>query len=424
MLRVKGTNDFLDMTLYNFVLDQIKKHLSVYCFNEIETPILEHTELFKRTLGLHTDVVNKEMFLIQKHTARPELVEGHGESDSICLRPELTASMVRAFVENGVQTTPWKVFTFGSCFRYERPQKGRYRQFHQVSMEIIGSSSVNQDVQMIKMLDRLFHEVLKFNDYALLINSLGCLQDRVKYREKLKKFLDEQTGLCADCLERKEKNIMRVFDCKVETCQQKYKNAPVIIDNLCPECKAEWESLQKNLELLSVSYQIQPRLVRGLDYYNKTVFEFVSNALGAQNTFCGGGRYDQLVTQIGGKSDQQSIGAAIGFERLMLILEPYKDSLALPQAPKLHALLPLAPEQQMVALMLADELQAVGLCTEVMLEGGSIKNLMNRANKLGATYALLIGDQEQAKNEVTIKNMITGSQETISQAKLIEYLRK
>ena len=426
MLRVKGTNDFLDLTLYNFVIEQIRKHLGIYCFNQIETPILEHTELFKRTLGLHTDVVNKEMFLIKPHArTHHEAFEGEeSEGEQLCLRPEITASMVRAFVDNGIQITPWKVFTIGPCFRYERPQKGRFREFHQVSMEVIGSAPVAQDVQMIKMLDRLFHETLKFNNYALLINYLGCPADRAVYKEKLKKFLDAQTGLCSDCMVRKEKNIMRIFDCKVETCQKIYQNAPHIIDYLCKTCQEEWQTLQHDLELLSVTFVVQPKLVRGLDYYNKTVFEFVSGALGAQNTFCGGGRYDQLVTQIGGKTDQQSIGAAIGIERLLLLLEPFKDSLALPHPPKLHAILPLALEQQMLALLLADELQAVGLCTEVLLEGASIKSMMNRANKLGAAYALILGADEQQKNQVTVKNMITGAQETIPQAQMVAYLQK
>ncbi len=417
MLRVKGTNDFLDLTLYNFVIDQIRKHLGIYCFNQIETPILEHVELFKRTLGLNTDVVSKEMFLIQLHTQQ-------SEDETLCLRPELTAPIVRAFIDNGIQTTPWKVFTIGPCFRYERPQKGRFREFHQVSIEVIGSASVEQDVQMIKMLDRLFHETLRFNNYALLINYLGCPADRAAFKEVLKKFLDAQTGLCADCMVRKEKNIMRIFDCKIQTCQKIYENAPHITDHLDKACKAEWEKLQHDLELLSVTFAVQPKLVRGLDYYNKTVFEFVSAGLGAQSAFCGGGRYDQLITQIGGKTDQQSIGAAIGIERLLMLLEPYKDSLALPHPPKLHAILPLGPAQQTLALLLADELQAIGLSTEVFLEGASIKSMMNRANKLGAAYALILGDEEQQKNQVTVKNMITGAQETIAQAQLVAYLQK
>ena len=418
MLRVKGTNDFLDLTLLNFVIDTIKKHLNVYSFTQIDTPILEHTTLFKRTLGLHTDVVNKEMFIIKSHATHED------EQESICLRPEITASIVRAFVDNAVPITPWNVFVIGPCFRYERPQKGRFREFHQVSMEVIGSESVSQDIQLIKMLDRLFHEVLKFNNYALLINFLGCPNDRIAYRAQLKEFLDKQPDICDTCIERKEKNIMRVFDCKVERCQEIYQNAPVITDYLCTSCAQEWQQLQHDLELLSVTFSIKPTLVRGLDYYNKTVFEFVSGGLGAQNSFCGGGRYDQLVTLIGGKQDQPSIGAAIGIERLLMLLEPYKDVLPLPLAPKLHVIMPMEKEYNSLALLVADELHAVGLCTQVLLEGSSIKNMMNKANKLGATYALILGQEEHKKKQVTVKNMLTGAQDTISQADLVAYLQK
>lgn len=419
MLRVKGTNDFLDFSFYDFVINQIKKQLNTYCFQQIETPILEHTELFKRTLGLHTDVVNKEMFTIQSHSCEPD------EKDSLCLRPEMTAPMVRAFVDNNIQTIPWKVFSIGPCFRYERPQKGRFRQFHQISMEIIGSASINQDVQLIKMLDRLFHEILQFNNYALLINFLGCPADRIVYRHKLKNFLDQHTALiCATCNERKEKNIMRVFDCKNSEDQKIYQTAPHISDHLCVPCTDEWQMLQNNLELLSVTFKVHPTLVRGLDYYNKTVFEFISGGLGAQNTFCGGGRYDQLVTQIGGKKDQQSVGAAIGLERLLMILESYKQVLQIPQPAKLHVILPFGEQQQILALLLADELQAKNLCTQVFLEGDSLKTMMNKANKLGAAYVLLLGQEEQQNNQVTIKNMLSGTQETIAQSEVINYLKK
>lgn len=415
--QVKGTHDSLDLSLQNFIIDQIKTHLALYHFSEIETPILEYTELFKRSLGLHTDVVNKEMFLINSH--------GQDTEDSICLRPEITASIARAFVQHNIQTVPWKVFTYGPCFRYERPQKGRFREFHQVSMEIIGSASIAQDAQCIKMLDRLFHEKLKFNNYALLINFLGCAQDRQRYRVELKKFLDAHAAqLCANCQERKEKNIMRVFDCKVPEDHKLYQKAPFITQFLCQGCQAEWQQLQNDLELLSVTFTLQPMLVRGLDYYNKTVFEFVSGSLGAQNTFCGGGRYDQLISQLGGKSDQAALGAAIGIERLHLMLEPLKESLPIAQPPKLYLILPLSDAQKTIALLIADELQAAGLCTDILFEENAIKNMMRKANKLGAAFTLLIGDEEQKANTVTVKNMITGAQETIAQDDLVNYLKK
>jgi len=419
MLRVKGTQDFLNLTLFNFIIDKINKHLALYAFSPIKIPILEHTQLFKRTLGQYTDVVSKEMFIIQSH---------HGSTspeDSICLRPEITAPTVRAFIDNAIQETPWKVYTIGECFRYERPQKGRFREFNQVSIEVIGSASVSQDVQMIKMLDRLFHEAIRFNNYALHINYIGCPADRAAYKEKLKKFLDSNAeSICDNCKERKEKNILRVFDCKVEHDQELYRKAPHITDFLCKACEGEWQMLQNDLELLSVTFTVQPTLVRGLDYYNKTVFEFVSGGLGAQNAFCGGGRYDQLVTQLGGKHDQPSIGAAIGVERLLLLLEPYQDTLPLAQPPALQVVMPLDTAQKTLALLLADELQAQGLCAEVLLENHTLKSMMKTANRLGASHALIIGEDEQHSNQVTVKNMVTGQQTTIAQAELAHYLKK
>lgn len=201
-------------------------------------------------------------------------------------------------------------------------------------------------------------------------------------------------------------------------------DAPLLINNLCGGCNQEWQQLQEQLHLLSVSYVVKPNLVRGLDYYNKTVFEFTSDNLGAQSAFCGGGRYDQLVSQLGGKLDQPSIGAAMGIERLILLLEPMRDSLPLPQQPALHVVLPMGKEQITLALLLADTLQAANLCTDIMLEGDSIKNMMRKANKLGAAYVLILGDQEQENKTVTVKNMVTGAEERIAQIDLVKYLKK
>ncbi len=415
--RVKGTQDFLDLTIYNFILKRADSYLTTYHFKEIATPILESVALFKRSLGLYTDVVSKEMFTIASH-------DDHGD-DAICLRPEATASMVRAFVENGVQQTPWKVFTHGPMFRYERPQKGRYRQFHQISMEIIGAASILQDAHFIKMLDRFFHEELVINDYALVINFLGCALDRKDYEKKLKVFLDNAgDALCDLCKARKEKNIMRVFDCKHATCQAIYEKAPHITDSLCVPCAREWQQLRDTLELLSVSFAVRPTLVRGLDYYNKTVFEFVSGDLGAQNAFCAGGRYDQLVADVGGKEDQPSVGAAIGMERLMLIVEKYRDVASLTQSTPLYVIIPMGPEQATCALLLADELQAQGLATEVFLENESFKSMMRSANKLGAAYVLIIGEEELKAKEVTIKNMVTSEQVRVPQIEVVNYFKK
>ena len=407
--RVKGTQDFLDLTLRTFLLDAAKKHLATYNFIQISTPVLEPLELFKRSLGEETDVVSKEMYTL---TA----------DESICLRPEATASCVRAFVTHGVSTTPWKIFMWGPMFRHERPQKGRYREFNQISMEVIGSQSIYQDVQFLKMLDRFFAEVLKLDTYALLINFLGCSDDRATYRKKLYAWLSKkEADLCEKCLIRKERNIMRVFDCKSSSCQELYLKAPFIVDHLCSSCSHEWQDLKDNLEHLSVSYSYKPTLVRGLDYYDKTVFEFASTELGAQNAFCGGGRYNSLAKEIGAKVDQPSLGASIGMERIELLLEN-KENLSLKELPPLHVIAPLTQEQHSLALLLADELQARQLVTDVLIEGDSVKSMMRKANKMGARYVLLIGPDEQAKKVVTLKDMLKHEEATVHQKDIVKHL--
>jgi len=413
--RVKGTQDFLDLTLFNYIITQASKQASLYQFKEIMLSLLEHSELFKRSLGTETDVVNKEMFYIKTHD----------EDESICLRPEATAPIARSFIEHGIDQLPWRVFTWGPMFRYERPQKGRYRQFNQISFEIIGAPSILHDVELITMLDRLFHERIAINSYALLINFLGCAEDRKAYRTLLYNFLKDNhfEELCPQCKDRLEKNVMRVFDCKNEQCQLLFRSAPKITDHLCPQCSAEWEQVKEQLDLLSVSYSHQPTLVRGLDYYSKTVFEFVSANLGAQNAFCAGGRYDHLVAMLGGKTDQAAVGAAIGVERLMLILEQSKDTLNLPQQKAVHVIIPIEKEQQPLALLIADELRANDIGAEVLLEG-SMKSMMRKANKLGAARALIIGAEEQEKKLITIKNMITGEEEKVAQANVVAYFKK
>lgn len=412
--KVKGTQDMLDLRLFNYCVDTAKAHLAAHHFTEIATPIIEQTELFKRSLGVDTDVVSKEMFIL--NSIDPE--------ESLCLRPEATAPIMRTFLENHIQQTPWKVFTYGPMFRYERPQKGRYRQFHQLSVEVIGSSAINQDVQLITLFERLFHEKFKLNNFVMNLNFLGCSEDRARYRDDLKKFLlsPEAAGICATCQVRREKNIMRVFDCKCEACQAIYVNAPQLTDYLCDSCAAEWTELQDGLDLLSVSYVLNPRLVRGLDYYNKTVFEFTSSNLGAQSAFCAGGRYDQLAQQMDSKDDFPSIGAAIGLERLMLLLEPMQESLPMMQVLPLHVVLPMASEYQQLALLLADELIAQNLCTEVLFEG-SLKSMMRKANSLGARYVLLLGENERIGAFVTVKNMVTGDEQKVPQADIVKFLK-
>ncbi len=415
--RIKGTQDFLDLSLYNFFIKKAKDHMRLYHFSEIATPLIEPVELFQRSLGEQSDIISKEMFLI---------ASGENKEEHICLRPEGTAPAVRAFIENNIQQTPWKVFLYGPMFRYERPQKGRYRQFQQFSMEVIGSAAIAQDAQFIKMLERLFHETLHFNNFTIDLNFLGCLDDRIVYRDVLYQFLTspKAADICETCKVRREKNIMRVFDCKSPVCQEIYKNAPYIADHLCSDCASEWQELQDELDLLSVSFSYRPSLVRGLDYYSKTVFEFSSGLLGAQNAFCGGGRYDMLAKELGAKEDQPSIGAAIGIERLLLLLEIMKDHLPIEQEPALHLIIPLGAEQKKLGLLLADELQAQGLVADILLEGASVKSMMREANKMGAAYCLLLGEDEQKTGTITVKNMVTGAQESVAQIDVVSYLKK
>lgn len=426
--RIKGTQDFLNLSVYNGIVAQAKKHFIEYHFHEIATPLIEPLDLFKRSLGLETDVVSKEMYLVIPTVAEAmaEQAAMAPRGEKMCLRPELTASIMRAFVNAGIQDTPWKVFSVGPAFRHERPQKGRYRQFHQMSIEVIGSESVMQDALFLAMFDTLFSNVLKLQGYALLINYLGTREDRAEYQKVLRKFLEKnRAALCDLCKHRMNTNIMRVFDCKQESCQELYKNAPTIIDTMCQESAFEWQQLKNMLEELSISYSVKPTLVRGLDYYNKTVFEFVSidsEGLGAQNTFCGGGRYDTLATAVGAAKDYPSIGAAMGMERLQLLLEAQGTLQVQEVEPALCVVIPLGAAQQPLALHILQMLHAHHKCADIILDKTSIKSMFKAADKMGAQWAILLGPDEQAQGMATIKNMITGNEIKVAQRDIIEHL--
>ena len=399
--RVRGTEDLLDLRLKNLI---IKKAIAIFenhNFLQIETPILEPTALFVRSLGKETDVVSKEMYTFET-----------GDT-SICLRPEATAATMRAFLENGIQTIPWKVFSHGPMFRHERPQKGRWRQFSQINAEVIGSDVISQDASLIKILDSFFSESLKLENYILKINYLGTSDDRKTHKSKLHTFLDS-VDICDTCKVRKEKNILRIFDCKNKSCKKAYINAPKITDFLSKESNNEWAELKSLLDILSISYIVDPLLVRGLDYYNKTVFEFSSNNLGSQDAICGGGRYNTLATQIGSKKDFPSIGAAIGIDRLCMLLE----NISLPEKKTLIMIIPLGKPQVPLALLLASELQSKNQCCDIILDCSSMKSMMRKANKSGAKYALIIGETEVENGTVSVKNMQTSEDFSIKQTEL------
>lgn len=414
--KVKGTTDnFFEMAYWNGVIKKIMTHLKRYNFQEIDIPLIEHTALFERGLGVETDVISKQMFLIANKSG----------DDGICLRPEATAGTMRAFLEHQSEIKlPCRVFTYGSMFRYERPQKGRLREFHQMNLEIIGAGSILQDAHLIKMLQVLFMEILEIQDFVLKINFLGQAQDRAKYSESLIATLTPlKDQLCEVCAVRLDKNPLRILDCKSTTCQELTKRAPRLHTFFSDETKQEFQLLVDTLQELAVTFIVDDQLVRGLDYYNKTVFEFTSVNLGAQNTFCGGGRYDGLAQQLGSKTEIPALGCAIGIERLLMILEDKKDKLSeIPAA--LTCIIPMDQAQNKLALHLADHLTSEGLTVEILVDDQKIKNKMKKASDLKASYTLIIGDDEQRNNSVTVKNMMTGAQETISQDKVAAYLKK
>lgn len=412
--RVKGTQDWLDCLLAQGVLKKIDGFLKVHNFSYIMTPLLESVQLFERGLGYETDVVSKQMFLI----------DSKNEDEKICLRPEATAGVVRAFLEQQhAITLPWNAYTFGPMFRYERPQKGRYRQFHQVNLESIGVQGIEYDALFIAMLQNLFLQTLGITDFVLKINYLGTLQDRETYKNTLQGFLKKhETQICGTCVQRSSTNILRCLDCKVEACQAVYKNAPILTDSLSVESAAQFAQLQKLLLSLGVTFVHDPFLVRGLDYYNHTVFEFVGTALGAQNAFCGGGRYDSLAQQLGAKQEIPAIGAGIGFERLLMLCEDKAETLQ-EQKPLLTVIVPVEESEKIVATLLTGYLTQHGLCTQLLAQQTSLKSRFKTADKLGARYVIIIGSQEREQNYVTVKHMITGKESQVVQADLVQFLK-
>ena len=444
--KVKGVADnFFEMPYASGVKKKIEAHLKRYNFSEIDLPILEYVSLFQRGLGYETDVVSKQMFIISP--------KGDKQGDEmICLRPEGTAGTMRAFLqEQSNVVTPCKVFSYGPMFRYERPQKGRLREFHQMNLEMIGGASILYDAHLIKMLHNLFDQELKIESFVLKLNFLGQLEDRKAFCAALVSFLtpytldaapsiipsssglpcpakleakpgtrgssNQMALLCADCQTRIKTNPLRVLDCKSQDCQKLFQQAPKLSDFFSDSTRAEWQQLQETLHELSVTFVIDNNLVRGLDYYNKTVFEFVSVNLGAQSAFCAGGRYDGLAVQLGSKVEVPAFGCAIGMERLLMVLESCKDQLAEKQLP-LACIIPLTESENKVALHLADFLQSHGKAVDLLLDDQKTQNKMKKANLLKAQYVLIIGQDEKNNNTVTVKNMVTGVQEVCLQSEV------
>lgn len=414
MLNVpKGTKDLLPQDSYkwHYIENAAREIAAEYNFKEIRTPTFEHTEVFLRGVGETTDVVNKEMYTFLDKGNR-----------SITLKPEGTAGVARAFIENGLQsgTLPAKLYYITSCFRYERPQAGRLREFHQFGVEFLGASSPDADAETI-LLAKNFLDRLGIKNLTLYINSIGCKECRKKYHAALKAYLKErEEGLCQLCRERMEKNPLRVLDCKNEECKKITAGAPKILDYLCDDCKEHLNKVEKLLTLAGAEYKLDPNIVRGLDYYSRTVFEFVSEEIGAQGTVCGGGRYDGLISSIGG-NDTPGIGFAAGIERLLLVMENTGVKIPEELGVKVY-FAPMGEAEAERAFMLAEKLRKNGISAETDHVGRGIKSQFKYADKINAEYVGVIGSEEYSKNVIKLKNMKSGEEREIAEDDVIAFL--
>lgn len=400
--KIKGFADLFppESELYIFMEETARRVFDLYGYQEIRIPILEKTELFARSIGGETDIVQKEMYTFLDRKER-----------SLTLRPEATAGVVRAFIENGLAAKEgvYKFFTFGPMFRYERPQKGRMRQFHQIDVEMFGVKSAQADAELILMLFA-YLKALGLKDFNFQLNSLGCKQCRPVFREKLYSFLEsiEDERLCADCSRRRKTNPLRVLDCKVEKCRQVVEKAPSILDFLCAECAEHFAQVKKILKQAKLPLEINPFLVRGLDYYQRTTFEVVSfnSKIGAQSAIAGGGRYDGLVKNLGGP-DVPGLGFACGMERLALLLAARKEK-------GLDFFLAIISEKALnKGLELAEKLRQKGYRGEVSFAVKSLKAQLRQANKKNARNCLILGEDELKKKVVQVKNLETGMQQSV-----------
>lgn len=396
---IKGTQDVLPADTYKwqFVERLFLDTAKLYGFNEIRIPTFEDKSLFIRSVGDTTDVVQKEMYTFTDLGGR-----------ELALRPEGTAGINRAVIESGLinEALPVKLCYNLSCFRAEKPQAGRFREFHQLGMELFGSHSPAADAEVISFVNDFF-AALGLSNISLEINSIGCPNCRKHYHAALKEYFEaRKADLCDTCLTRLDKNPLRILDCKSPVCKEIAKDAPIGLDYLCDDCKEHFEGLKKRLDALGIAYTVNPRIVRGLDYYTKTVFEFVSGDIGAQSTVCGGGRYDGLIKSLGG-ADQPGIGYAMGVERLLMVLEAQGIEIPKPNPCDLY-IASMGEAASVFAMKLASDLRSEGFAAESDLIGRSLKAQMKYADKIGAKYSMVIGDNELAEGRAKVKNMSTG----------------
>lgn len=411
MKGIRGFKDILpgEVAKWQFVEEEARRVFGLFGFLEFRVPILERTELFARSIGEATDIVGKEMYTFRDR-----------DGESITLRPEATASIVRAYLEHGLHLKEpvGKYYFIGPMFRHEKPQKGRYRQFHQIDAEILGVQEAWADAEILVMLMR-YLEALKIPNLNLQLNSLGCPSCRLPYKEEIQKFLQsKRENLCEDCRRRLETNPLRIFDCKKEDCQAALAGAPVVLDYLCPDCRRHFEQVKMLLEDLRLSYALNPRMVRGLDYYTRTAFEVVAGDLGSQNAVTGGGRYDGLAEEIGGPS-VPGIGFAIGVERLVLLLKERKSFFRHPQI----FLATLGESAQRKGFALAQELRDIGIWVELDYEGKSLKGQMRKADRMKSPYVIILGEEELKRDRVILRNMATKEQEEVPLGEIVARLK-
>lgn len=411
----KGTKDMMPDEAYKwqYIEEEFKKLCELYGYNEIRTPMFEHTELFQRGVGDSTDIVQKEMYSFQDYGKR-----------DITLKPEGTSPVVRAFVEHKLYAGPQpnKFYYNTPCFRYEKPQAGRLREFHQFGIETFGSKDMMADAEII-CLAQDFLTKMGITDIELRINSVGCPECRKKHRAALREFLKPKYDeLCDTCKDRFERNPMRIIDCKSPVCHQLVQGAPMMIDYLCDDCKEAFESLKDNLNALGVEYVVDPGIVRGLDYYTKTAFEFVTTKIGAQGTVCGGGRYDHLVEEIGGP-ETPGVGFGLGKERLLLTMETCGVEIPKPNGADVFIAV-MGDEAKATGLKLLGQLRADGIKAQMDVMGRNIKNQFKFANRIGATKTVVIGADELANDSFAVKDMTTGEQVEVPMGKLVEALSK
>jgi histidyl-tRNA synthetase len=410
----RGTRDVLGDESWKWarVIDVAREVAGDFGYKEVILPIFEHTELFLRGIGDATDVVEKEMYTFTDRGDR-----------SITLRPELTASVVRSYLEHAMNrmSQPIKLWGWGPMFRFERPQKGRYRQFAQIDFETLGSPSPMADVEVIDASMEIYRR-LGLTNLQVLINSVGCPKCRPAYRETLKAFLSGRMGeLCETCLARFERNPLRILDCKRPACREMTDSAPSVVDSLCAECREHFDSVVFELGRIGAEVRFDHRLVRGLDYYTKTAYEILSGDLGAQNAVCGGGRYDNLAGAIGGP-DAPGVGFASGIERIVITMEAQGAYMGEPPSTDVFVV-SATPSARSEAALIAHELRTEGISADMDSMGRSMKAQMKCASQMGVKFACIVGDDELASGTATVKNMTSGEQESVERALLRERIK-